>query len=44
MQKQKYMASFDFPFCEVVSKYDFVMKIGHGTYGYVCKLYIYSTL
>ena len=33
MQKQNYIKNSNFSFCEVVSKYNFVVKVGQGTYG-----------
>ena len=32
-EKQKYIESYDFPFCSESSKYEKVAKIGQGTFG-----------
>lgn len=32
-EKEKYIESFNFPFCDVTTKYEKVAKIGQGTFG-----------
>lgn len=41
-EKEKYIESFNFPYCDESTKYEKVYKIGQGTFGYV--IYKYSTI
>lgn len=33
IEKQKYLQKYNFPFCENVTRFDSLIKVGQGTYG-----------
>lgn len=44
LERQIYVEQFNFPFCEEINKYDLLVKIGQGTFGWVKYLRLVNSI